>query len=229
MPFGRWNEVNSGLTSPRVSSFPKRPHSARTLQYPPPSLNVNNSDSRVYNQRSILQVQRKCENFQEEFRFLRHQLELKDRCISELETQIRGLSSQIREYEKETSNTRKGSCGGISDTSESCVDPESVGPCMKLQFSRYHMKVARGHASARTSSARHGAESQTRPKPRDDIDEVVQEYLREIDQVGRIRWVSHGVYLLGNRKIGVTVKNGKPLVRIGGGAFVHLEVYLVNH
>jgi len=71
--------------------------------------------------------------------------------------------------------------------------------------------------------------SVSRSKPRDEVDEVVQEYLRETDQVGRLRWLSYGVYLLGTKKIGVTVKNGKPLVRIGGGAFVHLDLYFVTH
>ena len=63
----------------------------------------------------------------------------------------------------------------------------------------------------------------------DDVDEVVQSYLNETNQAGRITRQSYGVYLLGNKRIAISVKNGKPLVRIGGGAMIHLDLYLVNH
>jgi hypothetical protein len=73
--------------------------------------------------------------------------------------------------------------------------------------------------------------SESRPpvKSADEIDQVVQCYLTATNQEGKLKRLSYGIYLLGTRKIGVFVKNGKPLVRIGGGAMVHLDVYLVNH
>ena len=229
MPFGRWNEVNADLAAVRMIPPPSRPQSARSLIYPPlhlsPSSNKRNGN---VHGRESLHIQELCDKYQEEIRYLNQQLKLKDKCINDLETQIKELSSQIRRIERPTS-TRKGSCGGISDTSDATIQFEESSPSLKLQASRWRLKAARSHASARPTSARSRPESQTRPRARDDIDQVVQEYLKEVDQAGRIRWVSYGVYLMGNKKIGVTIKNGKPLVRIGGGAFVHLEVYLVTH
>lgn len=67
------------------------------------------------------------------------------------------------------------------------------------------------------------------PRSEDEIDEVVQSYLMDTDQLGRLARVAYGVYRLGNKRVGISVKNGKPLVKIGGGAMIHLDLYLVNH
>ena len=95
---------------------------------------------------------------------------------------------------------------------------------MKSRKSVDGLKTPRATARARTP-----ANTTRATKFADEIDEVVQNYLTDTNQTGRLRRVSYGVYSQGLKKIGVSVKNGKPLVRIGGGASVHLDVYLVTH
>ena len=109
----------------------------------------------------------------------------------------------------------------------------STARSSRLDECRSRMKAVKSCGSIdtpRATSARRPSESRTPTvKYADEIDQVVQTYLAFTDQEGRLKRLSYGVYLLGSRKIGVYVKNGKPLVRIGGGAMVHLDVYLVNH
>ena len=104
----------------------------------------------------------------------------------------------------------------------------------KLEVLRDRMKCGKsteGSLTSRPASSRPRRDSLNPPsvKHADEIDEVVQMYLSESDQLGRLKRLAYGIYSLGNKKIGISVKNGKPLVRIGGGAMVHLDVYLVTH
>jgi hypothetical protein len=119
----------------------------------------------------------------------------------------------------------------VSPSSASCasIHPESLSrQDSRLGSLRDRFKSAKAPykllaqrpQSARTTSAVRSV---------DEVDEVVQNYLAETNQVGRLARQSYGVYLLGNKRIGISVKNGKPLVRIGGGAMIHLDLYLVNH
>jgi hypothetical protein len=80
-----------------------------------------------------------------------------------------------------------------------------------------------------TARARQSSNPLTSLRAVDDVDEVVLSYLRETDQIGRLKRHSYGIYTLGNKQIAIIIKNGKPLVRIGGGAMVHLDVFLVTH
>lgn len=173
------------------------------------------------------------ECLENELRFLRHQILLKDRTIAELQSNVTLLSARAREPSLHRARNTKASFGETSDCSDSHLQIDTSESSTKLENRRFHAKTvsqsARTPDSSRFQTSRPRQMSVSRTKPRDEIDEVVQAYLRETDQVGRLRWLSYGVYLLGTKKIGVTVKNGKPLVRIGGGAFVHLDLYFVTH
>ncbi len=104
----------------------------------------------------------------------------------------------------------------------------------KYSLLRDRKKRVKQHTRVRTTreaNLEHSCRVQARSVQRaeDEIDEVVLTYLADTYQVGRLKRVSYGVYLLGNKRVGISVKIGKPLVRIGGGAMIHLDLYLVNH
>ena len=67
-------------------------------------------------------------------------------------------------------------------------------------------------------------------RPHDEIDAIVQSHLAQANEIGRLVRLSRGVYSVngGSRKYTVCIKNGKPLVQIGGGAYVTLSVFLIN-
>ena len=162
----------------------------------------------------------------------------KDQIIADLQTKLGALrvclSSRylfmlqgvVREMESRIS-TRLGISARPSDGAHgrNTSRLRQLRDRFKSSKSKENLKTPR----ATTARARTPAPSSRTWKSQDEIDQVVQSYLAETDQIGRLRRVSYGIYLLGCKKIGVSVKNGKPLVRIGGGASVHLDVYLVTH
>ena len=116
---------------------------------------------------------------------------------------------------------------------ESLASGSTESRASKLSARRDRMKSVKSCGSfdtARAVTSRSRRPSISRSiKGADEIDDVVQTFLTETNQVGRLQQLSYGIYMLGSRKIGVHIKNGKPLVRIGGGAMVHLDLYLVTH
>lgn len=229
-----WNGPKLYPGTPRSpSSSPRR----RILRQTTQSFAQPDQQSPIYRKSNSLGTSApnsmNCECLEDELRFLRHQVLLKDRTIAELQSTVTLLSARARKPSSYTGRNTKASFGETSDCSDSHLQIDTSENTTKLESRRFHAKSAaqsdRIPDSSRVQTSRSRQMSVSRSKPRDEVDEVVQEYLRETDQVGRLRWLSYGVYLLGTKKIGVTVKNGKPLVRIGGGAFVHLDLYFVTH
>jgi hypothetical protein len=153
-------------------------------------------------------------------------LELKvaqrDRTISTLQTTIRNLSSYIRQLEQLNEVPENGSLGGTADSSRRL--PARINPPSLIEFT----------PRLRLNQIRDLNKQASSPIPissSDDIDEVVQKFLESRDMIGAIRRVSYGVYSVGDgpRRISVCVKNNKPLVRSGGGSYLHLDMYLSNH
>lgn len=168
---------------------------------------------------------------------LREEIAARDAVIGKLTEEIRRLkinqSSVSRlqgSVQHESLYKRKSSSGGISSDSNEGGDREVTG-CARLRSGsrlaemRDRLKDSKlQNAVAIPRSARTAAR-----KYADEIDAVVQEHLGEQDVAGRLKRVSYGVYSLGAKRIGISVKNGKPLVRIGGGASVSLDTYLDTH
>ena len=133
---------------------------------------------------------------------------------------------------------RRGSLGETTDRSDSSTTDEAPALLRANRFAdiRFRMKSAkaltpRGSGSFQPRTARVRMGSMSARGHFDEIDEVVQAHLRAVDQTGRLTRLSYGVYSVGGgtKRVSISVKNGKPLVRIGGGASIHLDTYLVNH
>ena len=151
--------------------------------------------------------------------------------VKDLEGRLHGCRRPQDDASAAVTNSRQPL---ILQSSRASLSSRTSQSASKLELLRDRMKSGKSvelSHTARPFSSRLRRESTDKPsfKPADEIDEVVQMYLNESDQLGRVKRLAYGVYLLGNKKIGISVKNGKPLVRIGGGAMVHLDVYLVTH
>lgn len=170
---------------------------------------------------------------------LRDEIALKDALIHKLRDEVRRLTEsgschRISQLMPESGLIHKRKCSSGDISSDSNEGAES-GACSRfrspsrLTRMRDRLKDARKHHIAPTP--RVIAIPLVRPvkKYADEIDAVVHEYLGDQEEVGRLKRVSYGVYSLGAKRIGICVKNGKPLVRIGGGASVNLETYLDTH
>jgi hypothetical protein len=150
-------------------------------------------------------------------------LELKvaqrDRTIGTLQTTIRNLSAYIRQLEQLNEVPENGSLGGTADGARRLparMHQQSLDFTPRLRLNQ--IRDLNKQTSSPLSSS-------------DDIDEVVQKFLESRDMIGAIRRVSYGIYSVGDgpRRISITVKNNKPLVRSGGGSYLHLDMYLSNH
>jgi hypothetical protein len=151
---------------------------------------------------------------------LQLQIAQRDRTIASLQSTIRNLSSYIRQLEQLNEVPENGSLGGTADSSRrSPVRDEEFTPRMRLNQLRDLNKQTGIISSSPISSSM------------DDIDDIVQKFLESRDLVGALRRVSYGVYSIGDgpKRISVCIKNNKPLVRSGGGSYLHLDMYLSTH
>ena len=151
----------------------------------------------------------------------------RDRMIVTLQSTVRNLTAYIRQLEQLNEVPENGSLGGTADRGRPVVDGlptqhvTEFTPRLRLNqirdLSKQSIPTPVTVSSPVASS--------------DDIDEVVQRFLESRDMLGALRRVSYGVYTVGDgpRRISICIKNNKPLVRSGGGSYLHLDMYLSNH
>jgi len=152
-----------------------------------------------------------------------------DQNITELQITIRNLSIYIRDLERQSQVPRNGSLGGTAsdtDLTNQTPLPPPCSPRLSTPTSpRSRLNMFRDQSRSSSSSNNHSA------RLSDPQDVHIQTYLRQHNLVGCIHRIRNGVYRLGDgpRFISITIKNKKPLVRSGGGAYIPLEAFLSNH
>ena len=170
---------------------------------------------------------------------LREEIALKDAVIQKLRDENERMRSLAKDGwswrakpAMEGLYSRKCSSGGISSDSNEGAENVSqlrLRSPSRLATLRNQLKDARSRNQTDGRRTPPSEPIRCVRKYADEIDAVVQVSLGEQESAGRLKRVSYGVYSLGAKQIGVSVKNGKPLVRIGGGASVNLETYLDTH
>jgi hypothetical protein len=146
----------------------------------------------------------------------------RDRTIAELQETIRRLSGYICELEQKCRLPQNGSLGGTASDSELISVDNGGGIPVALFSPRARLNMFRDQSKRQEMDSR---------SPMDDIDANVQKTLRMTNQIGSIRRIRYGVYTIGEgpRCISICVKNNKPLVRSGGGAYIPLDAFLSSH
>ena len=151
----------------------------------------------------------------------------KDRMIATLQSTVRNLSAYVRQLEQLNEVPENGSLGGTADggrpvvTAIPSLHTGDFTPRLRLnQMRNLSKQLVPGTVTVSSPIA-----------SSDDIDEAVQRFLESRDMIGALRRVSYGVYTVGDgpRRVSICIKNNKPLVRSGGGSYLHLDMYLSTH
>jgi len=151
----------------------------------------------------------------------------RDRMIATLQSTVRNLSAYIRQLEQLNEVPENGSLGGTADTSR-----RVVGALPSQSLVEFTPRMRLNQVRDLNKQSVQPPVTVTSPMASsDDIDEAVQKFLESRDMVGALRRLSYGVYTVGEgpKRISICIKNNKPLVRSGGGSYLHLDMYLSTH